>query len=67
MESSEPKPRWLRVAVRAIRGVVSIACLLACVGFAGLCVRSYYWHEVLQRSQADGDVFVSSLWVAELV
>jgi hypothetical protein len=28
--------------VRAIRGVVSIACLLACIGFAALWVRSHY-------------------------
>jgi hypothetical protein len=45
----EPNHRWFRVAVRAIRGVVSIACLLACVGFAALWVRSYYSHDTLCR------------------
>ena len=45
MESPEPNRRWFRAAVRVIRGVVSIACLLACIGFAALWVRSYFWRD----------------------
>ena len=40
--------------MRAIRGVVSIACLLACIGFAALWVRSYYWYDALYRWQSGG-------------
>jgi hypothetical protein len=39
----EPQPQWFRRGLRAIRGVVSVACLLASVGFAALWVRSYWW------------------------
>ena len=43
----EPNRRWFRRGVRAIRGVVSIACLVACIGFAALWVRSYYLYDSL--------------------
>jgi hypothetical protein len=43
----ELQRQWFRRGVRAIRGVVSIACLLACVGFAALWVRSYSWHDTI--------------------
>jgi hypothetical protein len=43
---------WFRRGVRTIRGVVSIACLLACVGFAALWVRSYLWRDLMTRQRA---------------
>jgi hypothetical protein len=46
--------------VRAIRGVVSIACLLACIGFAALWVRSHYWHDSLDWWRPDRYVGVRS-------
>jgi hypothetical protein len=60
MESPEPNRRWLRVAVRAIRGVVSIACLLACIGFAALWVRSYYSSDSLYRLRSSKYLGASS-------
>jgi hypothetical protein len=66
---TEPNRRWFRVDVRAIRGVVSIACLLACIGFAALWVRSYYQYDSVGTDRGAQNWSLSSLsdrlcWVA---